>query len=427
MMGMNRLTELQIKRANAKDKPYRLNDGNGLYLWVATTGVKSWQYRYFKKVDGKRKDVNYTIGTYPNLSLSQARTEQQILKSEVAQGVDVHKRKLDLRVIKPKEKKDTFKDIAEQWIELMKTKLSPLTWDKHISRLNRFVYPRYADCTPEEIDGLELLKHLKAIAVMKEKSETKKKLGGRETAMRIHGLMNQIIRFGRKYKKTTHMGFDLTDELPTPIKVNYEAILDEDLLGKFIYDIENHQYSQDYIGCAIRLMPHVMVRPGELLKWKWKDINWKDKVWDYEVGKTKDYGVRHHRVYLTEQVMLILKQLEKLSGKDGMGSEYLFPGTAKNDVVITGTTLKRIKKMGYEGLTTQHGFRATAMTMGKSKLKMSKAVINMCLAHVSKDPLGHSYDRDDMADERKEFMVAWSDYLIECKRKYQKSAIKVIK
>ena len=73
------------------------------------------QYRYFKKVDGKRKDVNYTIGTYPNLSLSQARTEQQILKSEVAQGVDVHKRKLDLRVIKPKEKKIKINAEQENW------------------------------------------------------------------------------------------------------------------------------------------------------------------------------------------------------------------------------------------------------------------------------------------------------------------------
>ena len=425
---MNRLTELQIKSAKKKSKPYRLNDSNGLYLWVAVSGTKSWQYRYQVSENGKRKDVNYTIGTYPSISLAQARAEQQILKSEVSQGVNVHERKLQLRKPKPKTKKDTFKDIAESWIEIMKTKLSPNTWDKHISRLERFVYPRYADLTPDEIEGLDLLKHLKAIAVMKEKSETKKKLGGRETALRIHGLINQIIRFGRKYKKTTHMGFDLTDELPTPIKEHYEAILDEDLLGKFIYTIENHEYSQDYIGMAIRLMPHVMVRPGELISWEWKDINWKEKTWDYEVGKTKDSGVRYHRVYLSEQVIHILEKLQKLSGKGGMNSQYLFPGTKTKAVINIGTTLKRIRNMGFTPeQTSQHGFRATAMTMGKSKLKMSKAVINMCLAHVSKDPLGIAYDRDDMTEERALFMQTWSDYIIQCKRKYQKSAIKVIK
>ena len=95
-----------IKSAKKKSKPYRLNDSNGLYLWVAVSGTKSWQYRYQVSENGKRKDVNYTIGTYPSISLAQARAEQQILKSEVSQGVNVHERKLQLRKPKPKTAED---------------------------------------------------------------------------------------------------------------------------------------------------------------------------------------------------------------------------------------------------------------------------------------------------------------------------------
>ncbi len=63
------LTDLKIKKAKPDIKPYRLFDGNGLYILVSVAGGKSWQYRYKYNKEGR----THTLGEYPIISLKLAR------------------------------------------------------------------------------------------------------------------------------------------------------------------------------------------------------------------------------------------------------------------------------------------------------------------------------------------------------------------
>ena len=410
---MNKLKELQIKSIKPKDKDYRLSDGQGLFFLIRTSGSRSWQYRYLSPITKKEKI--YTIGHYPQLSLAQARTECTILRASVNQGVCVQNTKIESRKDIPIVK-DSFKDIAILWNETRKTRVGKTTWDKDISRVERFIYPKFADKPLDEIQANDLLNQLKIVA------ETT----GRETAMRTMNHVSSILKYAMALGKIKYnVASGLTEYLPKPDVVNRKAILDEDLLGKFIYTIENNDSSHSLVGCALRLMPHIFVRHGEMLGMKWSEIDFKNKSWKYEVGKTKNLkgGVKEHTVFLSEQVIKILEDIKRLTHD----KENVFHSPSSQSKEISQTAVNNlVRALGFDRNTVHiHGFRATARTMGEDKLMTDSRVIEMCLAHATREKLGTAYDRAQRLNDRQKFMNDWSDYLTDCKKKYQKSLIKI--
>ena len=412
---MYRLKELQIRNLKATDKDIRLSDSEGLYLLIRKSGIRSFQYRYTSPITKKEKI--YTIGQYPQLSLSQARTEHGILKASVSSGICIQNEKIQSRKAKPIVK-DSFKDIAVLWNETRKTRVGKTTWDKDISRVERFIYPKFADKPLDEIQASDLLNQLKTVA------ETT----GRETAMRTMNHVSSILKYAMALGKIKYnVASGLTEYLPKPEVINRKAILDEDLLGKFIYTSENHDSSHSLVGCALRLMPHIFVRHGEMLGMKWRDINFKDRVWKYEVGKTKNKkgGVKEHTVFLSEQVIKILEDIKKITHD----KENVFHSSSSQSKEISQTAVNNlVRALGFDRNTVHiHGFRATARTMGEDKLMTDSRVIEMCLAHATSEKLGTAYDRAQRLNDRQKFMNDWSDYLINCKKKYQKTTIKLAK
>ena len=305
--------------------------------------------------------------------------------------------------------------MCEKYLEFRKGKVVASTWDKDISRIERFIYPHFANTNVEDIQALEVLDHMKKIA------ET----NGRETAQRTMNQMSQVLKFSLqlgivKYNVLSGM----TTYLPRPITQHHKAILDEKLLGRFIYTIENNDSSKDLVGCAVRLLPHIFCRHGELLSMRWSDIDLKNQLWKYQVSKTKDKGVDEQTVFLSEQVISILEDCKKLTGN----KEKVFTGGDKLGQISQRATMYRIRELGFDKETTSiHGFRATARTLGYEKLKADRDVVEKCLAHKTIEPLGESYDRTTLMPEREKFYQDWSDYLNECKKKYQKTTIKLAK
>ena len=410
---MSRLTTKQIDNFKARNTPYKISDDNGLYIWIAVSGTKSWQYRYQVFPNGKKTDRVFTIGKYPELTLKQARAEHLILRTEVNHGIDVHKRKLSQRISTPTIKQ-SFKDVATEWNESRKSRVGKTTWDKDWSRVERFVFPMFANKNLEDMQGNDLIKQLTKVA----------QTNGRETAMRTMNHVSSILKYAMALGKIKHnVASGLTEYLPKPQVVNRKAILDPLLLGQYIYTVENNEWHRDLIGCAIRLIPHIFVRHSEMLSMKWKDIDWDKQTWIYEVGKTRNIGVRKHKVFLTEQVIKILEDCKKLSGD----KENVFHGDSRNSEISQRATMYRIRELGFDRDTVHvHGFRASARTLGVDELKYESRVIELCLAHKTKEILGESYDRSDRFDDRRNFMNDWSDFLIDCKKKYQKSSIKII-
>jgi integrase len=422
---MAKLTEIQLKKLKPKDKPFRLSDGNGLSLLVSPYSM-SWQYRYHIKKGDKRVEKIYTIpGGYPAISIAQARTEHALLRAQVVRGIDIQAEKINKRKIKPVIK-ESFKDVAYEWLDMRKTKnLSETTWNKDWSRLERFVFNKFGDMKLEDITAHELRKHLVKVAEVGEIDSRGMKIGGRETAMRTMNAVSSVLKYAMVLGKVkNNVALGLTEYLPSPKMIHRKAMLDEVQLGKYIYTVENADNSRDLVGCALRLLPHIFCRHSELLGMKWKEINFKKKEWNYDVSKTKKTGVKKQKVFLSDQAIKILEDCKKLSGDE----EKVFQGNTRKGELSQRATLYRMRELGFSRDELHpHGFRATARSLGVDELKYESRVIELCLAHKTKEILGEAYDRSERFEDRRNFMNDWSDFLIDCKTKYQKSSIKVIK
>lgn len=405
---MSKLKELQTRNAKPENKDYRLSDGFGLFFMVRTTGVRSWQYRYQSNITKKEKI--YTLGQYPEVSLSQARAEHSLLRANVLKGIDVQAEKIKIRNTLPTHK-DSFKDIAIQWNDNRKSRVGQDTWNKDWSRVERFIFPSFANKTLDEVQAKDLLNKLKIVA------ET----NGRETAMRTMNHVASILKYAMALGKVKYnVASGLTEYLPKPQTIIRKALLDETMLGQYIYTVENNEWSKDLVGCAIRLIPHIFVRHSEMLGMKWSEIDWNKKTWIYKVGKTQNTGVKEHTVFLSEQAIKILEDIKRLTGS----REAVFYGTGKSKQLSQRATMNRIREFGFD--IDVHGFRATARTLGEEKLNIHGTVLELCLAHKTKESHSDSYDRKTMLPEREQFYQTWSDFLNDCKKKYQKTQIKKV-
>ena len=410
---MNKLTSVKITNEIAKGYIGRMPDTNGLYLLVRASGTHSWQFRYQSPITKKEKI--YTIGNYPQWSLAQARTEHDILKGSVSKGVCVQTEKVESRKERPIVK-DSFRDIAILWNDLRKTRVGKTTWDKDWSRLERFIFPHFAETPLDEIQASDLLKRLEKVA----------EFNGRETAMRTMNHVASVLKYAMALGKIRHnVANGLTEYLPKPNVVHRSQIKSSDVLGKLIYTINNHDASHSVVGCALRIMPHVFARHEDFLSMKWSELDLKAREWNYIVGKTKNLkgGVREMKVFLSDQVMKILEDVKRITGNE----IQVFHSSSSQKGYITQTAHnKLLRRLGFDSKTIQvHGFRGTVRTLGYEKLGVNRDVVEKCLAHKTSEPLGEAYDQTTLMPDRKKFYQNWSDYLTECGREHQKSLIKL--
>ena len=408
-MAKTKLTAMKITKEIAKGYLGRMPDDNGLNLLVRASGTHSWQYRYQSPLT--KKERIKTIGNYPKLSLAQARAEHIVLMADVQKGICVQEEYLKIKNTKPIIK-DSFESVAMEWLEIQKPNVAEVTWDKDWSRLQRFVFPKFAEKFLDEITAKDLLAQCTKV------SET----NGKETAHRTMNVVKRVLKYGLVTNRVKYnVAEGLTEYLPTPEKEHRKGFTDEKDLGKLMYAIENDSDKRDIVGCALRLMPHIFVRHQEMLDMKWEELDFKKKVWDREVTKTKKTGVAQHKVFLSEQVITILKELKDLTGH----TDNVFNSYGKTKVIRQKTVTNRKEALGFD--VDIHGFRASARTLGYEKLKVNRDVVEKCLAHVTKETLGESYDRTTLVPERKQFMQDWSDYLFELIKQQKKKTIRAVK
>ena len=229
-MVMSRLTNIELDNLKPRDKVYKVNDRNGLYVLVGTSGTKTFQFRYQVYSNGKERDGWYTIGKYPKITLEQARAELQVLRLDVARGLDVQENKLDRRklALTPKGK-TTFKKVATDWLEHRKTRVGQNTWDKDWSRLERFILPNFATTDVKDILAKDLLDQMNKVA----------EINGRETAQRTMNQVGSVLKYAMRLGYVKHnVANGMTEYLPKPVITSHKAILDTTKLGEFVYVIE---------------------------------------------------------------------------------------------------------------------------------------------------------------------------------------------
>ncbi len=388
------LTNTQVDKAKPLDKPYTLTDGGGLYLHISKAGTKAWRIDYTTPITRKR--VTVTLGQYPEITLAAARQMRTDIKYHLANGDDPRDIKRDEERKQLLESKNTFAMVAEEYMS-RKTHIAPSTIKNNYRQLKRL--NAYLGSMPiTDIKPMDVLEACRSAEAQ----------GYIETAVKMRTMAGQVFRYGVQTGRCERdITQDLLGALKTPVVQHHPTILDTDELGRLLNDIDEYQGSFE-VKIAIKLMPMLFVRAGELRYALWDDFDLDEGTWTFTPRKTQRRTGLSLIVPLPMQAIALIRELS-LHAR----SKYLFPAVHTTVQPMSENTMNQaLKRLGYSGSKqTVHGFRATARTLIVEKLGFPEALVEQQLAHRVRDMHGRAYNRTVFLPERKVMMQAWADYL----------------
>lgn len=385
------LTDTAIRNTKPTDKPIKLTDGGGLYLLLKPNGSRWWRLDY--RYGGKRKTLS--MGVYPDVGLKEARNRRDDARKLLASDVDPGENRKATKAAKAERGANSFEAITREWFARNSGTWNASHADRTIRRFERDLFPWIGGKPIAELTAPELLAALRKI----------ENRGALETAHRALGNCGQVIRYAIATGRATRdITADLRGALP-PVKAeHFAAITEPKQVGALLRAMDGYTGSQ-IVRYALRLAPLVFVRPGELRKAEWTDIDLDAAEWRYIVTKTNT----PHIVPLARQAVEILTELQAMTG-DG---RYLFPGARTNDRPMSDNAiLAALRRMGIDKEEMSgHGFRAMARTILDEVLGIRPDFIEHQLAHAVRDPNGRAYNRTAHLPERRKMMQQWADYL----------------
>lgn len=396
----NALKSNILEHLKWEGKDYKRFDTGGLYLHVKKNGCY-WRMKYtFNK-----KEKLLSFGSLKKVSLSDARNLRNKAKDLLSQGVDPSIQKQIAKKASIEAYNNTFELIAREWWETVHVKkVVPDHAEKNIRRLEQNIFPFIGNLPITEVSSMNILECLRRIEAR----------GHNETARRVKGICSKVFRFAISTGRTQ---FDMTSpltDLLEPVKVkNHSAITDPVEFSKLLKLIDGYSGSP-ITRAALLLSPLVFVRPVELRKAKWEQINFETNTWEFIPSKIRNRNNSSdinliHIVPLANQAITILKDLYPLTRK----SIYVFPSFRSPGKPMSNNTVRgALRNLGMTNdEMTGHGFRASARTMLEEVLDYDSKFIEKQLAHVVKDPNGTAYNRTKFIKERTTMMQHWADYL----------------
>lgn len=387
------LTAVAIKAAKGRDKQYKLADSGGLHLLVLPSGQRYWRMNY--RHLGKYKTLAF--GVWPDINLASARAQRDEARKLLASGRDPGEQaKLD-KIAASVAAANTFRAVAEEWyLKAEKEGLAPATLNK-IRWLLDFAYPSFGNRPIAEILPHELLTVLR-------KFEAK---GRHESAKRLRSTCGQVFRYAIATARANRdISADLRGALAS-VKVTHRAAITKPVeVGSLLRVIEGYE-GHPITLAALRLLPHVFVRPGELRHAEWSEFDLDNAVWTIPEHKTKMR--REHRVPLTRQALAIIASIET----DARLSPLVFPSLRSAKRPMSENTINAaLRRLGYaQHEMTGHGFRAMASTLLNEMGKWNPDAIERQLAHADVNKVRRAYTRGEYWAERVAMMQDWSDYL----------------
>jgi len=392
------LTDAACRAAKPGSERLKLYDGDGLQLWVQTTGSKLWNFAY--RHDGKQRQMAF--GPYPEVGLGEARSQRERARKMLRDGLDPAQNWSLAPVANAAEQLPTFKEIALEYVE--KRRKEGLATPTMIKKkwLLDFAYPSLGEMPIVTIKPMDVLTVLQEVEVR----------GCFETARRLRATIGSVFRYA---VATSRAEFDPTPVLKgaliSPKVTPRAAITDPKKLGGLLRAIEGFDGQPTTIA-ALKLMPILFPRPGELRLSRWPEYDFAKAVWTIPADRTKMR--REHQIPLPKQAIAILEELKKVTGH----MAFVFPGLAKSDRPISENTMNlALRRMGYSDTEmTSHGFRATASTLLNESGKWSPDAVERQLAHIDKNAVRRAYARGMFWDERVKMMSWWANYLDQLKQ-----------
>lgn len=396
------LSEMQVKNAKPKDKPYKLADGGGLYLEVLPTGAKLWRMK-FRQANGKEGKLAF--GVYPDTTTAAARDKRDTARKQLAAGIDPAQAKRIDKQQKTAAAANTFEAIAREWHANRLESWQERTATNILHRLEKDVFPLIGRHPIAEIKAPVMLDMLRQI----------EKRGALDMAKRQGQVCGQIFRFAIATGRAENDPVPALRGALKPTAKGHHAAITPDGLPDFMRAFEKIE-GRMFVPTKVmfRLMMLTFVRTSELTETPWAEIDLENESWVIDwhrmkMGKKKvnPRKVDHH-VFLPRQGWELLRELHTVTG----GNKYLFPNQRDHEKPATNFgILAALKRMEYAGQMTGHGFRSLAMGVIKERLGYRHEVIDRQLSHASGDTYGEAYDRAMFLEERKVMMQQYADYL----------------
>jgi integrase len=386
------LTDVQIRQAKPKNKPYNLTDGKGMFIVVMPNGSKLWRYKY--RIAGKQKP--YAIGSYPDVSIVQAREDLKFARKLVKQGIDpVHHREAT-KAIRLEEHEKTFQVIAKAWINKRRSDWSDDYAKQIADTFKRHVY-KFIGQRP--IGSLTAIDVLDVLEKMQDNAPT--------LAAMTRQWMSGVFRYAIVRRLAEYNPAEmLRGEIKHPPKKKKEPLTPTELpvFLKDLDEYESRSQVQQTTVLAMRLMLYTFLRTSEIKKATWSEIEWGSNLWRVPVERMKKRRV--HLVPLSDQVTLLLKKLNGITGHQPL----LFPNTrSPKQPMNKGTINAALAFMGYAGRLSGHAFRNTAST-NLHELGYNTDHIEMQLSHFDGGVRGR-YNSAQYLKQRIKMMQGWADYL----------------
>ena len=384
------LSDAAVKNAKPTDKPYKMQDEKGMYLLVHPNGGKYFRYNY--RFNNKRLTLSF--GVYPATSLKEARDKRDTAIKQIAGGINPS---ITRKIEKSGSIENTFKAIAEDFL-ITKQQEWSASHHKHIKEcFERDVYPWIGDRPLKELSAVEVLTTLRRITAR----------GAIETAARTKQFIGQAIRYaiatGRAERDVTQ---DLRGALPSPVKGHYPAITEPKPLGQLLRDID--AYGGGFVvRTALQLQPLIFARPANLATAEWSEFDLDAAEWRIAADKMKMKDA--HIVPLSTQAVALLRDIYPLTGNQ----QYVFAnnqGKNKEKHINRESIGVAIRRMGYQGQHTAHGFRTTASTLLHEQ-GFNSDMIERQLSHAERNKVKAAYNRAQHLPERRLMMQQWADYL----------------
>jgi len=387
------LTDTAVRTAKPSEKPRKLADERGLHLLVNHQG-KYWRMDY--RFDDKRKTL--ALGVYPDTTLAKAREKRDDARRLLADGVDPGENKKAQRSARRELVANSFEVVAREWIAKQLPKWAQSQAKKVSSIFENNLFPWIGSRPIAEIKPPEILVTLRRM----------EDRGANETARRALQYCGMVFRFavatGRSSRDITA---DLKGSLAPVVTKHHATLIEPQKIGELLRVIDGYQGTL-IVKSALRLAPLVFVRPGEMRKATWAEIDLEKAEWNIPAERMK---MREpHLVPLSTQAVIVLRELQPLTGH----GKFVFPGERSHERPMSDNSVNAaLRRLGYDTSAeiTGHGFRAMARTILDEVLGIRPDYIEHQLAHAVRDPNGRAYNRTAHLIERRKMMQQWANYL----------------
>lgn len=404
------LTDIQCRSAKAKEKPYKLTDGNGLYLEVKPNGAKAWRYR-FELSDGQnRKESVFAIGAYApapkgespdqaeerrngrRFTLAEARDERVKARSLVVQGINPAHHRQHQRAKRNHERATTFEAVAKEWLALKDWE--DITKSKRLGMLERVIFPKIGHMPVKAITPPYVLEVLKA--ALQENGPSV----AAEAKRTMSGIFELAISTLRADSDPVH---PVRKALPSN-KTQHKRPLSTEEVGQLLRDVESHRGRHETL-CAFRLMWLTLCRPNEAVESRWSEFDLDKALWRIPPERMKMR--KEHSVPLPRQAVEMLQGLHSITGKHS----HVFPHRdVRTKPMVSASFRQMLNVLGWSGKYSPHATRTTGSTR-LNEMLFSADWIERQLAHTEQNAVRRTYNHAEHLAHRAKMMQQWADML----------------